>query len=89
MVDENLVHNIEHGGIWISYKDISEEEISKLEEIAERHPDSVVLTPRSANDTPIAVVSWGRLMKLTAVDEDLIEEYIKVNINKSPEPLSR
>ena len=87
--DENMVHNIEHGGIWISYTGISEEEIAQLEEIAQRHPRSVVLAPRSANDTPIAIVSWGRLMKLDAVDEELIEEYIKRNINKSPEPLVR
>lgn len=86
--DENLVHNIEHGGIWISYTGIEQDEIDALEEIAKEHPGSVVLTPRVANDSPIAVVSWGRLMKLESVDIEAIEEYIRVNINKSPEPFA-
>lgn len=89
LLDENLVHNLEHGGIWISYTGISDDEITQLQTIGERHPRSVVLTPRSANDAPIAVASWGRLMKLESVDEERIEEYIRRNINKSPEPLVR
>ena len=49
---------------------------------------SVVLSPRNSNDSPIAVASWGRLMKLETIDEEAIEEYIRRNINKSPEPQS-
>lgn len=88
LLDENIVHNLEHGGIWISYIGISDDEITKLESIARKHPRSVILTPRSKNNSPIAVVSWGRLMKIDTVDMEKIEEYIKQNINKSPEPLA-
>lgn len=87
--DENLVHNLEHGGIWISYTGINEDVVAQLESLAKKHPGSVILTPRSSNDTAIAVASWGRLMKLDAFDGEKIETYIKQNINKSPEPLAR
>ena len=87
--DENVVHNLEHGGIWISYVGIGDEAILQLEAIAANHPHSVLLSPRSRNDTPIAVVSWGRFMKLDVVDEEVIEKYIRQNINKSPEQLAR
>lgn len=88
--DENAVHSLEHGGIWISYKpDIDKETKGKLEEIGKRYPNSVVVSPREANDTPIAVASWGRLEKLTTFDENRIVEFIKRNKNKSPEPLAR
>lgn len=87
--DENAIHNLEHGGIWISYKDLDEESLTSLKDITRRNRTSVVLSPREANDNTIAVASWGRLLKLDTVDEELINEFIKQNKNKSPEPLAR
>lgn len=86
--DEQLIHNLEHGGIWICYKDLDQEQINKLEEIARRNPGSVILTPRPANDSKIAVASWGRLEKMDEINEDLINSFIKANKNKSPEKLA-
>lgn len=87
--DEQLIHNVEHGGIWISYKDIDEKTKSALEAVGKRYPRSIVITPRSANDSKIALVSWGRLEKLDSFDETKIIDFIQANINKSPEPLAR
>jgi hypothetical protein len=87
--DETLIHNLEHGGIWISYKDVDQETKSSLEAIGKRYPGSVVVTPRSANDAKIVLASWGRLEKLESFDETQIVDFIKANRNKSPEPLAR
>lgn len=87
-LDTRLIHNIEHGGIWISYKDITAAELAELQNIARRHPGSVVLTPRSQNDDRIAVASWRRLMRLEVVDVDKIETYIRKYKNRSPERLA-
>ncbi|MEK7161866.1 MAG: DUF3105 domain-containing protein [Patescibacteria group bacterium] len=87
--DVKMVHNLEHGGIWISYKDIDEQTKAQLEAIAKANPGSVIMTPRSKNDSKIALASWGRLVKLDAYDETKILEFIKANKNKSPEALAR
>jgi len=87
--DEELIHNLEHGGIWISYKDIDADMLSKLEAVAKANPGSVVLTPRAADDTKIALAAWTRLEKLDGYDEAKILEFIKANKNKSPEPLAQ
>lgn len=87
--DENAIHNLEHGGIWISYKDLTEEEIDKLREIARTNSRSVIVSRREKNDSRIAVASWGRLMKLDTVDEVKINKFIRQNKNKSPERLAR
>lgn len=87
--DEAVVHSLEHGGIWISYKDIDEETKKKLEAIGKDNSGSVIVSPRSLNDVKIAVVSWGRLMTLESFDEGLIREYIRLNKNRSPEKLAR
>jgi len=41
-----------------------------------------------ANDAKIAVASWGRLMKLDAVDKALIQKYIATYKNQGPEKLA-
>ncbi|MSU45482.1 MAG: DUF3105 domain-containing protein [Candidatus Zambryskibacteria bacterium] len=86
--DEQLIHNLEHGGIWISYKPGDEEVKSKLEALGKRFPRSVVVTPRALNDSPITLASWGRLEKLDVYNEDQIKNFIRRNTNKSPEPLA-
>lgn len=88
-LDEQLIHNLEHGGIWISYRDIDNDTKAKLEEIGRQHPGSVIVAPRLANDSKIAIASWRRLTKLDSFDRDVIEKFIKHNINNSPEPLAR
>ena len=87
--DINVVHNLEHGGIWISYKDIPAEQVAALEAIATANSGSVIVSPRAANDRAIAVVSWGRLMQLDTVDVEQINQFITTNKNNSPEPLAR
>lgn len=84
--DELLVHNLEHGGIWISYKDIDFDTKSKLENIARIYPQAVIVTSRPRNDNKIVLASWGKLDKLDLLDEEKIERFIKANINNSPEP---
>ncbi len=87
--DEQVIHNLEHGGIWISYKDIDADTKAKLENLAKQFPNSVIITPRASNDSKITLASWGRLEKLEAFDEAKILAFIKSNTNKSPEPIAR
>jgi hypothetical protein len=87
--DERLVHNLEHGGIWISHKGIDAEIKSKLEEFGRMNPGSVIVTPRAANDAPIVLASWGKLLKLQSWDEDRVQRFLDTNKNQAPEPLAR
>jgi hypothetical protein len=86
--DEILIHNLEHGGIWISYKDIDEATKVALEEIAKTGL-KIILEPRAKNDAPIVLVSWGRVQKFQSFDRQAILDFIKANTNKSPEPFAR
>jgi len=87
--DEQLVHNLEHGGIWITYKDLDKGSINKLKSIAKNNNNSVVITKRDENEDSVVVASWGRMMKLVEVDKALIQKYIDTYINQSPEKLAR
>ncbi len=84
--DEFVLHNLEHGGIWISYKDPNDGAlVEKLEGLASRNPSKIIVTPRQKNDSPIAVAAWGRLLKLNAYDERTIVEFVDAFRNRGPE----
>ena len=87
--DEQVVHNLEHGGIWISYKDIDEQTKDELETIGRQYSGATVVSPRPSDDAKISLASWGRLEKLDSFDRDKVINFIKANKNKSPEPLAR
>ena len=84
--DEQLVHNLEHGHVWISYKpDTSEDVVNKLKEIVGEDDWKLVLEPRDKNDSQIALVSWGRVLKLDQLDENKVKDFIKTYRNRGPE----
>ena len=88
--DEQLIHNLEHGGIWISYKPGIDPAIkAKLESIGNKYKKAVIVVPRAKNDSMIALASWGRLEKLDNFNEAEIINFIDANKNKSPEPLAK
>ena len=87
--DKAAVHGLEHGGIWISYKEITDDEKAALEEIGKQNSQSAIVSPRLANDVKIAIVSWGRMMKLESADKALIQKYIDTYKNQSPEKIAR
>lgn len=87
--DMAAIHSLEHGGVWISYKDISEEEKATLNEIGKQNSQSTLVSPRLRNENKIIIASWGRMMKLETVDKALIQKYIDTYKNQAPEKLAR
>lgn len=86
LTDQNVIHNLEHGGIWITYKpDVPPELVENLKRLAGEYKRKVVLSPRSANDSPIALAAWGRLDKFDYFDEARVKKFIKAYKDKGPE----
>lgn len=85
IADEILIHDLEHGHIWISYKDPKDTAlVEKLEVFAGRFR-CIVVAPRSKNDSPIAVAAWARVPKLQFYDERQILAFIRAYYRKGPE----
>jgi uncharacterized protein DUF3105 len=84
--DELLVHNLEHGGIWISYRSTEDTElINQLVALVRGYRSKVIVTQRSRNDTRLAVAAWGHLMKLDHYDNAAIVTFINRFKNQGPE----
>ena len=92
--DKILIHNMEHGGIWISYKPgISAKAIEDLKGIIKEFDGSqIVMDPRSTNDTDVAVAAWTHLYTfnlegdgLTDTQKENIRSFYKILKNHGPE----
>ena len=87
LADEQLVHNLEHGGIWISYTGIDDATKVSLEKFAQSHI-KIIVEPRAKNDAKIVFASWGRLQKFQSYDEQSMLAFIVANTNQAPEPFA-
>ncbi|MBI4033432.1 DUF3105 domain-containing protein [Candidatus Saccharibacteria bacterium] len=91
--DGNLVHNLEHGYVWVSYRpDLPADQIQKLKGLlsspfsnAEFTPTKAVVTKREANSSPISLASWRYTLDLSSYDEAKIIDFYKQHIGKAPE----
>jgi len=88
--DEQLVHNLEHGGIIISYNpDLVE--VEDLEQIREQAEElsainpRIIVTPRAELPQAIALTAWGYLQELEAYDAAAIDEFYNAHIARGPE----
>jgi hypothetical protein len=88
--DEQLVHNLEHGHVIISY-DCSkladcESVKAKLRDIVNRFQGwKIVAVPRENADAAIALTAWGRIDKLQSYNETRIVDFVKYWRDQGPE----
>lgn len=94
--DVNAIHNLEHGGIYISYRpDLPKDQINKIKALftapftdSQFHPAKVIVAPRADNKSPIVMSSWRRSEKFTTYDKQPMVDYYLKNFGKSPEPMA-
>ncbi len=88
--DEQLVHNLEHGGIIVSYhpEQVDDDTLNQLRRqvrrLSRRNP-RIILTPRDSLSVPIALTAWGFLKELDSYDPDRIDNFYDVHIAQGPE----
>ena len=88
--NENMVHALEHGAIWIAYNpdQVTGEALDKLRNrVAGKQ--YIMLSPYPNLDKPISLQSWGHQLKLDNPDDKRIDQFIRalqINPNTTPEP---
>lgn len=88
-----LVHNLEHGYIifWYNCSAGGAVDCSTLKQtlqavMAEFDGVKLIAFPWSKLDVPLAVTSWGRLLKPASIDPQTLRAFIQRNRNQAPEP---
>ncbi|HEV2069053.1 MAG TPA: DUF3105 domain-containing protein [Acidimicrobiales bacterium] len=74
--EENAVHSLEHGAVWITYgPDLEDEAIQALEERA-RGETHVLVTPFEELGDRVVLSAWGRQLRVDSADDERIDAFI-------------
>jgi Protein of unknown function (DUF3105) len=86
--DENGVHSLEHGAVWITYRpDLPEDQIAALRARAEAG-DYILMSPYPGLERPIALSAWGRQLTVDTAGDARIDRFLRTYVRgpQTPEP---
>lgn len=85
--DEAVVHSMEHGRVWISYRPDIPDSIKKQLRVIAKREARVIMTPRLENDDDIALAAWNRLDAFHEEEftESRVRDFIRRYRDKGPE----
>jgi hypothetical protein len=88
--DENAVHSLEHGAVWITYSpDLPQDQIDELQGIAESQSFVLISPyPDLPSNTPVVASAWGKQIGLSGSDDPDLESFIQAYQQgpQTPEP---
>ena len=88
IANENGVHSLEHGAVWIAYRpDLAPDQVAKLEAAAKNQP-YLLLTPFVGLAAPVVASAWGKQVTLLGAEDPRLATFIRTYANgpETPEP---
>jgi hypothetical protein len=85
--DENAVHDLEHGTVWITYRpDLPDDDVEAL---ADALPQNGILSPYDDLPAPVVVTVWGRQLRLDGADDERLTLFVEEYADgvTAPEPM--
>ena len=86
--DELLVHDLEHGAVWIAYDPgIDEAQLTALSALVAQQA-KVTATPLEGLESALVVSAWARQLPLDSVDDPRLVQFVEAyrNSDNAPEP---
>jgi Protein of unknown function (DUF3105) len=86
--DENAVHDLEHGTVWITYDpDLPQDEVDALEDLL---PDDGIMSPYPGLPAPVVVSVWGAQLQLDGADDLRLSLFLDAlgDGSTAPEPMA-
>lgn len=76
VANENAVHSLEHGAIWITYQpDLPAEQVATLENLT-RQSGYRLISPYPDLPSPVVASAWGYQIKLENADDPRLQQFI-------------
>lgn len=90
--NENMVHSLEHGAVWIAYhpEQITGQALQELVRRVQGQPYTM-LSPYPDLPAPISLQSWGHQLRVEDANDERIDQFLqalRANPYTSPEPSS-
>ena len=86
--NENAVHTMEHGAVWITYSpDLPQQQVNKLRDLANSR-DCVLVSPYQGLDSPVVASAWGKQLKLKSAEDAALNSFVGSYLRgpQTPEP---
>jgi hypothetical protein len=89
IANENAVHSLEHGAVWITYKPgLAKAEVDKLSKLVSGQ-DRMLMSPYPGLKTNVSLQSWGYQLFVDSASDPRIGQFIdalRFNPKTTPEP---
>ncbi len=85
--NENAVHSLEHGAVWITYQqDLPAEQVAALREKA--NAGYILVSPYVGLPTPVVASAWGVQIQLDSANDPALDAFIRAYKQgpQTPEP---
>ena len=74
--NENAVHSLEHGTVWITYRpDLAAEDVERLRAVA-RGRSHAIVSPYPDLPSPVVVSAWGLQLQVESASDPRIERFM-------------
>jgi hypothetical protein len=85
--EENVVHDLEHGTVWITYDPDADVDVEALAELL---PQNGILSPYDDLGSPVVVTVWGRQLALDGADDPRLPLFVDTyeGGETAPEPFA-
>jgi hypothetical protein len=87
ITNENAVHSLEHGAVWITYRpDLPQGQIETIKNLAEK--SYVLASPYPGLPSPVVASAWGKQLKLHSANDPRLEQFVSAYSQgpQTPEP---
>ena len=88
VTNENAVHSLEHGAVWITYRpDLTRDQVGQLGELAQGQ-SYVLVSPYPDLPTPIVASAWGKQLRMDSAKDPHLEQFTSAYQQgpQTPEP---
>ncbi|MFJ9705254.1 DUF3105 domain-containing protein [Streptomyces sp. NPDC101234] len=86
--DENAVHALEHGAVWVTYTDkASKADVATLAAKVKQTPYSL-MSPYTNQTSPIELSAWGHQLSVTSAADPKVAKFFETYVQgkQTPEP---
>ncbi|MFF7471750.1 DUF3105 domain-containing protein [Streptomyces sp. NPDC008092] len=86
--DENAVHALEHGAVWVTYTDKAKKsDVDTLAAKVKATPYSL-MSPYADQTSPIELSAWGHQLSVTSADDPKVGKFFETYVQgkQTPEP---
>jgi hypothetical protein len=85
VLDDNFVHNLEHGGVAFAYRDASLR--APGDTLAKELGDFTITTPYEQQEAAMSALAWSWRLSLGCFDDATLRAFYADHVNQAPESI--